>query len=284
MLWGSNVVAARGLVQSMPPMALVLCRWTVALLILLPFGGASLWRQRQIVLRHWRFLFLLALLGIAGFNSVVFIAVRYTTAINGTLIQGFIPVTVVCLSWIVNRERIPLATALAMLVSILGLSVIVTHGDLHGILHLRLNPGDLAIAIGVWFWGLYIVLVNRHPVGLSGSDLLLVLILIGDLMIALVCATGLAGDLSFHVTAERAAGILYIAALPSALAYGLWHRGIAIFGPNASGQFQYLLPVFGSLFAVVFLGEAFEGFHIVGTLLIFAGVYCATATLRRSRA
>lgn len=280
-LWGSNVVVARALVQGMPSMTLVVCRWTLALFVLLPIAGPALWRQRHLVRKNGPFLVLLSLLGIVGFNTAVFVALQYTTAINGTLIQGGIPVTVICLSWLINREHISLRTWLAMLASFLGLVIIVTRGKILDVFSIELNPGDVMIAVGTWLWGLYIVLVNRRPIGLSAAPFLLVLILIGDVVIALFCATGLAGDLSFELTAGRGVGMLYIAIFPSALAYYLWNRGIGIFGPNAGAQFQYLLPVFGSLFAVIFLDESFESFHVVGTFLIFAGVYLATKTLSR---
>lgn len=278
--WGSNVVIARALIQDMPPMGLILARWTLALAILIPIGGPSLWRQRHIVRAHWRMLTLLGVLGIAGFNTLVYVALSYTTAVNATLIQGGIPVTVVCLSWLVLRERIRLRMFAAMALSFLGMATIVFRGDIHHIFQVHLNHGDILVAGAIWIWGLYIILVNRRPSELSSAAFLLYIVIVGEIVIVLVALTGLGGNPAFDLTPARAAGIVYIAAFPSVLAYYLWNRGIELVGANVGAQFQYLLPAFGSLFAVLFLGEPFEFYHGVGTALIFGGIYLATSSRR----
>lgn len=281
LFWGSNVVVARGLVQGMPAPGLIVARWSLAALILLAFAGPSLWRQRRLAWAHRGTLLLLGVTGIAGFNSLVYLALAHTTAVNGSLIQGGIPITVVCLSWLTGGERATGRTLVAMAIAFAGLAVIVTHGDLETLWALRFNPGDALIALGIWLWGFYIVMVNRRPTGLTPGAFLLAIVLVGETALLVSAAVGLLRPLAFEPTPARLAGIAYIATFPSAIAYYLWNRGVAAIGPNRAGQSQYLLPVFGSLFAVLLLGETFALYNAVGTVLVLGGVYLVTAARTR---
>jgi drug/metabolite transporter (DMT)-like permease len=65
---------------------------------------------------------------------------------------------------------------------------------------------------------------------------------------------------------------LYVAVFPSALAYLFWNRGVAALGANAAGHFIHLMPVFGTALAMLFLDEAFRWYHVVGALLVAAGI------------
>ncbi|MDJ0739498.1 MAG: DMT family transporter [Gammaproteobacteria bacterium] len=64
------------------------------------------------------------------------------------------------------------------------------------------------------------------------------------------------------------------------LAYLFWNRGVAMLGANTAGHFAHLMPVFGSLMAVAFLGEDFGPHHAIGAALVAGGI--ALLAWRRS--
>ena len=63
---------------------------------------------------------------------------------------------------------------------------------------------------------------------------------------------------------------------PSFIAYLFFNRGIELIGAARAGQSWHLMPVFGSILAVLFLGETFYVYHAVGIALIAAGIVLAS--------
>ncbi len=70
--------------------------------------------------------------------------------------------------------------------------------------------------------------------------------------------------------------IVFVVIFPSTLAYLFFNRGIELIGPNRAAPFFHLVPVFGSVMAIVLLGEKPELFHLVGYALVLAGIFTAS--------
>jgi drug/metabolite transporter (DMT)-like permease len=71
------------------------------------------------------------------------------------------------------------------------------------------------------------------------------------------------------------ASILYVAIFPSVLAYLFWNHATVRLGPERTGQFSHLIPVFGVLIATLVLGESLQTYHFAGILLVGAGLLLA---------
>jgi drug/metabolite transporter (DMT)-like permease len=80
----------------------------------------------------------------------------------------------------------------------------------------------------------------------------------------------------FSVSIQAVAALAYYGTLPSIVAYLFWNRGVAQIGPNKAGLFVHLMPVFGALLSIVFLGERLYAYHIAGAVLIFGGIWLTT--------
>jgi drug/metabolite transporter (DMT)-like permease len=80
----------------------------------------------------------------------------------------------------------------------------------------------------------------------------------------------------FSLSVPAVAALAYYATLPSIVAYLFWNRGVAQIGPNRAGLFVHLMPVFGALLSVIFLGERLYAYHFAGATLIFGGIYLTT--------
>ena len=84
-------------------------------------------------------------------------------------------------------------------------------------------------------------------------------------------------DLPFQLSGETLLVlVLYVALASSVGAFICWNRGVAVVGANAAGVTCHLLPAFGTILAIIFLGETFQGFHAAGIATILAGVVIAT--------
>ena len=276
LMWSGNWILGRALRESFDPVALNFWRWLVALAILAPFAARAAWQKRAVVRRHAGLLVFLALAGVVAFQGLVYLGLESTTAINAVLINASAPVFIVLCSWVVDRERAGWRQIAGMLVSFLGVLVIVCQGEAARLLQLEIHRGDAWILLAMPIWGIYSVLVRRVPPELRGGALTFVLAAIGvSILLPLYFASAPRGPLRWPTETEAGA-VLYVAVAASVLAFICWNRGVAVVGANAAGFTLPLLPAFGTVLAILGLGESFHAFHAAGFATILAGVLLAT--------
>ena len=149
LFWAGNIVLGRGVVGMVPPVALAYIRWTGAFLIGLGFAWPYLKRDWPILLRQWPLMLLLSATGIASYNTMSYIGLTETTALNVLLLQSAMPLVILVWAYALFRDRPSLAqTHAGVLVSLAGVAAIAGHGSLDMLLHLSLNPGDVLGADG----------------------------------------------------------------------------------------------------------------------------------------
>ncbi|MBI5582027.1 MAG: DMT family transporter [Deltaproteobacteria bacterium] len=269
--WAGNIVLARGVADLIPPVAFAFWRWTLAFVLILPFTWRQLGRDRAEIGRCWKMLFLLAVLGISGFNALLYTALHTTTAINGTLIQSAMPAVIVLLSLILYREKVATRQMGGVMICILGACLIVLRGDLKTILTMSFVQGDLLMVIAVVFYGLYSALLRRrpamHPLSFLSATFFLGAAGLFPFYLAELAITG-----PFALSRDIVLSILYVALFPSLVAYFCWNKGVDLVGPNRAGIFINLTPAFASLLSVWLLGESIQLFHIGGMGLIVGGM------------
>ncbi len=269
--WAGNIVLARGVAELIPPVAFAFWRWTLAFALILPFTLRQLARDRREIGRRWKMMFLLSLLGISSFNTLLYTAVHTTTAINGALIQSIMPAVIVLLSLMLYREKIASRQLAGVVLCILGAALIVLRGDLKTLLAMSFVQGDLLMVIAVSVYGLYSVLLRRrpaiHPLSFLTATFALGAAGLFPAYLAELAVTG-----PFAPGRDIVLSILYVAVFPSIVAYFCWNRGVELVGPNRAGLFINLIPAFASLLSVGLLGESIQLYHIGGMGLIAGGM------------
>ncbi|MGF1591922.1 MAG: DMT family transporter [Kiloniellaceae bacterium] len=281
--WGGNIFIGRLVHAEVPPVGLSFWRWLLALLLLLPFAWPRLRRDWPEIRRHWRALATLAFFGMAAFHTALYLSVNYTTATNAALVIAVCPVLVPVFSWALYREPISLRIVLAALVSLAGVAVVVTRGDLARLLELGINAGDLIMLVAAFAWSIYTVLVKRRPAGLHPQSLLVATMLAAAIMLLPVYLWETATLRPMPVTGESLLTIVYVVIFASLLAFLCFNRGIEVLGPNKGGLFLHLVPVFAALLAFAFLGERLQAFHGVGIAAIVTGIVLATTAKQERR-
>jgi len=276
LMWSGNWVAGRALREAFDPITLNFWRWVVATAVLAPFGLPLMRGKWGEVRRHAGILLALAFTGVSLFQTLVYLGLSGTPAINAVLLNSSFPMFMLLCSWLMERERASMRQIAGMLVSFAGIFVILSRGDPRALLDLQWNAGDAWILLAMPVWGVYSVLLKRRPPGLRAIELLFVISLMG--LAILVPFTAL---VSLHRPmqwpgAPAAAAVLYMGIAASVLAYIFWNRGVAIVGANAAGFTVHLLPAFGTLLAILLLGESFRIFHAAGIATILAGVLLTT--------
>ena len=272
LFWAGNFNLARAIHADVPPLGLSFWRWTVAALLLLPFAWNSMRATLPLAREHWRLVLALAVLGIAGFNSLVYVGLQTTTATNGVLLQSVTPITMILLAGLVLHEKSTLAQWLGIGISLVGVLVIITKADWQVLQQLAFNRGDMWIVLATLDWSLYTVLLRKLPQDLRGMPILGFTITLGALAILPLYMYESLTFQTMPVTLVSVASIAYVAVFPSLLSYMFWNHATQKLGVNRTGQFSHLMPVFGILLATLLLGERLQFYHAVGMIFVTAGL------------
>jgi len=276
LLWAGNWVIGRALRDAFDPVSLNFWRWVIAVAVLAPFALPGLAAKRGVIRRHAAILALLAVLSVSIFQSLVYLGLQSTTAVNAVLINCAGPLFILLFAWLIDGERASLRQLAGFLVSVAGILVILSRGEPARLAQLEFHSGDAWIVLAIAIWGAYSVLLKRRPPELGGLHFLFVISAAGVLFLAPVFAFQVVQAPPRPPTLPEALAVLYVGFAASVAAYLFWNRGTAIVGANAAGFTLYLLPIFGTLLAIAFLGETFGAFHAVGTATIVAGIVLAT--------
>ena len=280
LIWAGNWVVGRAVRDSVPPAALAFWRWSIAALILAPIVLPRLRGKGHILMRHWKVLTLLGGTGISLFQFLIYSGLRYTNAVNAMLMNSAMPLFMVLVAWLIDRQKVTPRQVAGMVVSFFGILVIMNRGDWSTLRDFNFNPGDLVILAGMPVWGVYSVVLRRRPAELDALSLVFVLSVIGALFLAPAYALESLFLPSALLSWSAVGAVLYVALFASIAAYLCWNRGVDMIGPNRAGFTQHLIPAFGTALAVVFLGEEVHLFHAVGIATILLGVWLASSVRR----
>jgi drug/metabolite transporter (DMT)-like permease len=218
---------------------------------------------------------ILSILGVSIFNTLVYIGLQTTTATNGVLLQSVMPLLILIFSYLIFRERVTRRQLGGLAVSLAGVLVIISRGSVGTLIGLTFAPGDAWIFAAVVCYALYSVLFRRRP-AVHPLSLLAVTFGIGAFLLGPFYLWEYIRGARMVLNATTVAAVVYIALVPSVLAFYCFNRAITLIGPNRAGQFLHLMPLFGSLLAFLLLGERLYGYHLAGAVLIGGGILLAT--------
>jgi drug/metabolite transporter (DMT)-like permease len=277
LFWSGNFVVGRAVHGIVPPVALAFWRWTGGLIIVLPFSLRHLrGGDLRTLLRHWPIVLALSATGIAAYNTLIYLGLQATTAINALLMQSTMPLIILLCCYLLYRDRPSRVQLVGVVLSLIGVIAIITRGSPLSLLSVPLDHGDVWVFAAVLAYAHYSALLRRRP-AVHPLSLLAVTFAIGSAMIAPFYLWEGSEGVKWRLDLAAASAIAYVALFPSVIAYFAYNRGVELIGANRAGQFMHLMPFFGSILAIALLGESFRRFHLVGAVLIFAGIALANA-------
>ena len=256
-------------------MALAYWRWTGAFVVAVGFAWPRLRTDVPVMLRHWKMMLLLAATGIASYNTMSYIGLTSTSALNVLLLQSATPLIIIVWAYLLFRDRPSPRQALGVTVSLAGVAAIAGHGSVEALAHLRLNRGDLWVLGALVIYACYCVTLRRRPKVHPLSFLVAAMGIGSCLMLPFMLWEFAAGG-RIHGGLPSYAAIAYTAVLPSFVAYLFFNRGVELIGAGPAGQSMHLMPLFGSILAVLFLREQFQIYHVFGIAMIAAGIALAS--------
>jgi drug/metabolite transporter (DMT)-like permease len=275
LFWAGNIVLARHVAGHVPPLTLSCLRWIGTFLILLPFAWPHLKRDWPVLRAHWPMMVFLSAIGFAYNNAISYWAMQYTEALNALLIQSAGPLFVALWSLALFGVRLTGAQLAGITISLAGVLTIILRGDFSALAGISFNRGDLMFASSLVSFGLYSALMPRRPVT-HALSLISFTTCCGAMMLLPFSIWEFSTGVTLKFDLMSWATLAYVVIFPSTLAYTFFNRGLALIGPNRAAPFFHLVPVFGSAMAILLLGEQLRLFHLVGYVLVLAGVVIAS--------
>jgi drug/metabolite transporter (DMT)-like permease len=277
LLWAGNAVLGRALVGEFPPLALSFWRWALALVLLAPFAAGAVWQHRAVIRTHLPLLAWTSLLGVGCYNSMQYVALQTSSAVNTTLIGASGPIITLMLGAAFFSSSVARRRWIGAAMSLAGVFWVIARGDPSNLLRLQFAIGDLIMLVATLTWSIYTWLLRTRRPPLPLTAFLAVQIAFGSLMIlpfyllewAITQQTPAATPTNF-------AALAYVVLLPSLAAYYCWDRGVARAGAVLPMYFANLTPVFAALLSWALLADPIGAYHLVGGALILAGIHLAT--------
>ena len=276
LLWAGNAIAGRLLRDAVPPMTLNLLRWTIALVILVPLGRAAL-KPGSGLLSNWRRFSMLGLLGIGLYNSFQYLALQTSTPINVTLVASGLPVWMLLVGALFFGVKARARQLAGALLSIAGVLLVLSRGELSQLLAMRLVPGDVYMILATIAWSFcsWLLMQPKDPEQLRAdwAAFMLAQVVYGVLWSgAFTVAEVAAGSPPVAWSWPVIGGLLFVAIGPAIIALRCWGAGVQRAGPSVAAFFVNLTPLFATLLSSAFLGETPHLYHAVAFALIVGGI------------
>lgn len=283
LFWSGNFIVGKAAsTYEIPPFSLNFFRWLFAGLILLPFTFREILEKKVYILENIGFFVILGITSITIFNSTVYYSLYYMQVISGVLMISTIPVWIMFISAILGIEKTNKFQILGVILSLLGVLSIITKSDIEVVKNLAFNRGDLIMAVGMFAWALYSALLKKKTYEISQITLLEVVIITG--LIFLIPIYILEINFGSQIVLDKPFifTLSYVVIFPGLASFFFWIKGIAIIGANRAGVFLHLMPVFGSIMAIILFDEKFMIYHLLGAIFIIAGITLSNKKIKNA--
>ena len=281
LMWAGNAVVGRLVADLIPPMTLNFLRWVLAFVFLLPFTWRVL-KPASSIWKNYRRYAVLGLLGVGCYNALMYLALHTSTPLNVTLVGASMPMWMLATGALFFRQRIKRMQVVGSLLSLLGVLVVLSRGQLAWLTNVKFVPGDFYMVLASMAWAFYSWLLFQ-PAGTPLKDAPEIR---SDwaafLMAQVVFGLGWSGLLvggewaltSAHITWgwPLFAALLFVSLGPALLAYRSWGLGVQRVGPAIAGFFSNLTPLIAAVLSAAFLGELPHLYHAGAFVLIAGGI------------
>ena len=275
--WAGNFIVGKSAsLFEIPPFTLNFYRWTFAWLILAPFTISEIIKKKNLILKNIKLILILGVTSITVFNSIVYYSLNFTQVISGVLMISTIPVMIIAFCWLLKIEKTNIFQIFGVIFSLLGVSIIITKADLYILLNLNFNKGDLWMVVAMFSWAMYSALLRKKKLAISQITLLQTIISAGLIFLlpAYLIELSLGHKANIHLPFILT--LTYVVLFPGLASFIFWIKGIAIIGSNRAGIFLHLIPIFSTIMAIFIFKEKFMLFHLVGAVLIIAGIFLSS--------
>lgn len=267
--WATNMVLGRWLRADIGPLTLAALRFTIASLIFAILLQRRPPEERRLGNDRW-LLLAMAFAGVVLFAPLLYLGLRYTTAVSATMINGFGPLITGLLATLLIREPMNRRQVMGAIAGIVGIGVLLFGSSATSWQGLALNLGDLVVVAAVTLWGLYSVLGRRVMLHRSALSATAFSAFLGLPLLCLAAVWELQ-HIQIHTTPTVILALVYIGIFPTVIGFLSWNAGVKRLGASGAMVFYNTLPLYGALLGIVLLQESLSFYHLAGGLLIAGG-------------
>ena len=271
----SNLIVARGGVEYVPPISLAFWRWTLVFFILLPFTYLSLKKNYKVIKKEYKKIFFLGLMGCGVCGAFPFLAGQTTTVTNMGIIYTSSPIFIILISGIFFSEKINYTKIIGLIACLFGVFVIIIKADFSLLINLYLTIGDLWMLAAAIGWALYSIYLFYWKTKLEIFQ-----------RFTLIAFFGAVSLLPFYISEEILfertifnkeffMWVIFAAISPGIIAFTLYTVAQKKLGASLTGFTLYIFTIYGAVYGYFLFGEKLENYHLIGTVLVFIGVYLA---------
>ena len=275
LFWSGNFVIGRfsSLENIVSPLSLAFYRWVIAFLILTPFCLQKAVKELPLLKKQPGMIFLIILTGPTLFNTLVYLGLTATTVINSLLIISTTPMLIILLNKLLYKAQTNIFQMIGIFISLIGVCYVIAKGSFQNIFDSEFYFGDLFILLAVTSWALYSIFLKKNETGVSGfSFLYLSFVFTVILLFPVYLYDIFIQDNFINIDQKTLLVIGYTGIFPSIISYMCWNTGVALIGPNKSGPFLHLMPIFGGILAFLVFRETLEIYHYAGILSVIVGI------------
>ncbi len=274
LLWGGNAVVGKLAVGHISPLTLNFSRWLVAVVVITAISIPQIRKDWPLLKQSWPLLLALGAIGYTGFNAFLYSALQYTSAVNGAIEQGGIPVLIFIINFVFFRIKVTPIQIAGFMISFLGVALTASHGDLASLLTLTLNYGDALMMLAVLAYAIYTVGLRWRP-QIHWKSMMAASALGGAIAGFPMVFWEMATSTFIFPDHVGWAAIAFTGLLPSLVSQILYIKGVETIGANRAGLFVNLVPVFGTLLSLLVLRESLQMFHVIALVLVLGGIAIA---------
>tara|TARA_B100001939_G_scaffold75516_1_gene63577 strand:- start:2664 stop:3569 length:906 start_codon:yes stop_codon:yes gene_type:complete len=271
----SNLVVARGGVEYVPPISLAFWRWTLVFVILLPFTYLSLRKNYKIIKNEFKKLLFLGAMGCGVCGAFPFLAGKTTTVTNMGIIYTSSPIFIILISSFFFHEKINFTKIIGLISCLIGVFAIIIKGDLDLLINLNFTIGDLWMLAAAIGWALYSIYLFHWKSKLKIFQRFTLIAFFGALSLF---PFYIGEEFFFERTTfsnEFFMWIIFAAISPGIIAFTLYTVAQKKLGASLTGFTLYVFTIYGAIYGYFLFGEKLENYHLIGTVLVFIGVYLA---------
>ena len=274
LFWAGNFTIGKfAFLENIPPFSLAFLRWSLVWIILIPFTYKEIFKLKHKIKKNLSLFFVLGFTSVCIFTSFTYNALNYTQVINASLFNTAIPVTIILVCFLLKIEKTNIFQISGLLISVLGILAIITRLDLNILLSLNFNKGDLFMIGAIIAWGIYSAYLRKRTFDVSLLSLVHIICTFGLVFLFPLFILDVVEGKTVEVSSNLFYILIYIAIFPSIGSYYCWAGAVSIIGANRAGIFLSLIPLFSTIFAIIFFNEKFLFFHFIGSILIILGLF-----------
>ncbi|MDW6001430.1 DMT family transporter [Vibrio mangrovi] len=272
--WGSSFPIGKHALEELSALSLVLWRFTIAALCLLVYLRIRRINWPNLTGKQYLIVSAVSVIGVGGLNLGLFTGLQYTEATNGALIMALSPVITSLITSFAQKTIPGYRQLLSLIVSLGGVLLVITQGNIDYLLSFRLNHGDILIFCGMLAWSLYTFWTQQISRWMPLIPYTIAGMLSGMVVIGFVCMiTEGIHPLDALMTSSSLVilDVIYIGIFGTVAGYLLWINGVRHLGPARAALFFNCVPVFSALTSFA-MGQSISPVQLAGMSIVILGL------------